>query len=161
MCQDFGSDDVKTRGKRPDRPFCDSRASVDRHTRRGYSELSMWTKADTEEVARRRLRKYARYEAEMERRREEARAHAQELATEIGEADESVKRIWGFGSAFDSRLPFRERSDIDLAVEGGSTLAWKISQRSRWKVDWIELSDQRESMVKAIVESGVLLYERS
>jgi predicted nucleotidyltransferase len=90
----------------------------------------------------------------MERRREEARAHPQELAAEICEADESVKRIWSFGSAFDSRLPFRERSDIDLAVEEGSTLAWKISQRSRWKVDWIELSDQRESMVKAIVELG-------
>lgn len=39
----------------------------------------------------------------MERRRAAARAHAQELAREIGEVDESVKRIWGFGSTFDTR----------------------------------------------------------
>lgn len=96
----------------------------------------------------------------MERRRAEARAHAEELCREIGEADKSVKRIWGFGSAFDNRLPFRESSDIDLAVEGGSTRAWKISQRSPWEVDWVELSDQPESMVTAIVDSGMLLYER-
>lgn len=120
----------------------------------------MWTKADTQEVARRRLRKHAEHEARMQQRREAARAHALQLAVEIGEADETVKRIWGFGSAFDTRLPFRATSDIDLAVEGGSTLAWKISQRSPWKVDWVELSDQPQSMVTAIVESGELLYER-
>lgn len=120
----------------------------------------MWSKADTREVARRRLRKHAEYKERVERRRAEARAHAEELAIEIGTADESVERIWGFGSAFDNRLPFRESSDIDLAVEGGSTRAWKVSQRSPWDVDWVELSDQPESMVRAIVESGVLLYER-
>ncbi len=96
----------------------------------------------------------------MEQRRAAARAHAEELAREIGRADESVERIWGFGSAFDTRLAFRRSSDIDLAVEGGSTRAWKISRQSPWKVDWVELSDQPESMVRAIVESGVVLYER-
>ena len=68
--------------------------------------------------------------------------------------------MWGFGSVFDRRLPFRSFSDIDLAVLGGTTKAWKISQASPWKVDWIELDLQADSMVRAIVESGVLLYER-
>lgn len=44
--------------------------------------------------------------------------------------------------------------------EGGSTRAWIISQQSPWNVDWVELSDQPESMVTAIVESGVVLSER-
>ena len=39
----------------------------------------------------------------MERRRVAARAHAQELTREIGEGGESVKRICGFGSTFDTR----------------------------------------------------------
>lgn len=120
----------------------------------------MWSEADTRETAQRRLRKHAAYKARMERRRAEAHAHAEALARKIGEADDSVVRIWGFGSAFDIRLPFRESSDIDLAVEGGSTRAWKISRQSPWKVDWVDLADQSESMSAAIVESGVMLYER-
>jgi len=72
----------------------------------------------------------------------------------------TVRRIWGFGSTFDERLRFRESSDIDLAVEGGSLAAWRISQRSPWKVDWVELDDQDESMVRSIATRGVVLYER-
>jgi len=96
----------------------------------------------------------------LEERRAAARAHAQELARAIAEADPTVRRIWGFGSAFDDRLRFRESSDIDLGVEGGSLPAWQITQRSSWKIDWVELDDQDETMVRSVTRSGVVLYER-
>ena len=119
-----------------------------------------WTAEQIHEAAQRRLRKEARRRAMLEERRTAARAHAQELAQAIAAADPTVRRIWGFGSAFDTRLRFRESSDIDLAVEGGSLTAWQITQRSPWKIDWIELDDQDESMVRSITIDGVVLYER-
>lgn len=97
---------------------------------------------------------------ELEKRRGEARAHAEELARQIGERDETVQRIWGFGSVFDTRLPYRASSDIDLAVEGGTTLAWKMSRRTPWDVDWVELAEQPDSFADPIRAAGVLLYER-
>jgi len=61
---------------------------------------------------------------------------------------------------FDQRLRFRADSDIDLAVEGGSLRAWKMSQQSEWRIDWVELDDQDASMADSIRSSGVVLYER-
>lgn len=119
-----------------------------------------WTAEQIHEAAQRRLRKETQRQAMLEERRTAARAHAQELAQAIAAADPTVRRIWGFGSAFDTRLRFRESSDIDLAVEGGSLTAWQITQRSPWKIDWIELDDQDESMVRSITTDGVVLYER-
>ncbi len=119
-----------------------------------------WTAEQTRDAAQRRLKKEAARQAALADRRESARAHARELAQEIAAADPSVVRIWGFGSTFDHRLRFSESSDIDLAVEGGSLTAWKIAERSSWKVDWVELDDQDRSMVNAIISDGVLLYER-
>jgi hypothetical protein len=119
-----------------------------------------WTTEQTRDAAQRRLRKEAARQAALADRRDAARAHARELAQEIGAADQTVARIWGFGSTFDHRLRYSESSDIDLAVEGGSLAAWKIAERSPWKVDWVELDDQDRSMVNAIISDGVLLYER-
>ncbi len=59
----------------------------------------------------------------MDRRRAEARTHAEELARRIADVDESVVRIWGFGSVFDTRLPFRESSGIDLSDQAESMMA--------------------------------------
>ena len=119
-----------------------------------------WTAEDTREVARRRLKKEAERQHALEQRRIAAQAHATQLAQEIGEADATVRRIWGFGSVFDQRLNFREGSDIDLAVQGGSLRAWKLAQQSEWQIDWVELDDQDESMARSIQASGVVLYER-
>jgi predicted nucleotidyltransferase len=119
-----------------------------------------WTAEQTHEAAQRRLRKEAQRQTMLEERRAAARAHAQELARAIAEADPTVRRIWGFGSTFDNRLRFRETSDIDMAAEGGSLSAWQIAQRSSWKVDWVELDDQDETMVRSVTTSGVVLYER-
>ena len=119
-----------------------------------------WTAEQTHEAARRRLKKEERRQAMLQERRLAARSHAHTIAQEIAWADPTVRRIWGFGSTFDTRLRFRESSDIDLAVEGGSLLAWRIAQRSPWSIDWVELDDQDESMVRSVTTSGVVLYER-
>ena len=134
--------------------------SIDRAAGSVYILDMPWTSEQTRTVARRRLRKAAERTQELEKRRLEARTHAEALAEEIGAADTTVRRIWGFGSVFDERLPFRASSDIDLAVEGGSILAWKLSQRTLWDVDWVDLSEQSESIVKAIKTTGMILYER-
>lgn len=133
---------------------------IDPPQRRHYTRAMEWSARQIHEAAQRRLRKEARRQAVLEERRVAARAHAQELARAIAAADPTVRRIWGFGSTFDNRLRFRESSDIDLAVEGGSLVAWQITQRSPWKVDWVELDDQDGSMVCSITTSGVVLYER-
>ncbi|MFP4430992.1 MAG: hypothetical protein ACLFPV_07065 [Spirochaetaceae bacterium] len=125
-----------------------------------YTGPVEWTAEQIHYAAQRRLKKDAQRKAWLEERRAAARAHAKELVQAIVAADPTVRRIWGFGSTFDERLRFRESSDIDLAVEGGSLAAWQTSQRSPWKVDWVELDDQDESMIRSITTSGVVLYER-
>lgn len=119
-----------------------------------------WTVEQTRQVARRRIKKDAERTRELKEQRTHAAAHARALAVEIGEQDRTVRKIWGFGSVFDERLPFRPASDIDLAVDGGTILAWKLSQKSSWKVDWVELRDQPESFAQAIKERGTVLFER-
>lgn len=119
-----------------------------------------WTKEQTEQVAGRRLRRAAKREESREVRRLEAQKHAHALAAQIAEEDPSVRNIWGFGSVFEARQPFREDSDIDLAVEGGSLVAWRLSQASSWKIDWVELDQQDDSFVESVKNTGVLIFER-
>ncbi len=135
-------------------------AAIDRPQVVGYTLSVDWTVEQTREVAKRRLEKEARRAAALEERRQAAKVFAVELAQEIGACDHSVKKVWGFGSVFDPRLRFRSSSDIDLAVEGGSLIAWKITQSAAWDVDLVDLHEQDESMVESITASGVLLYER-
>lgn len=89
-----------------------------------------WTAEQTREPAQRRLKKDAARRTELEERRAAACRHATELAQQIG------------------------------AVEVGSIVAWKMSMQSEWKVDWVELGEQDESMVQSIMTSGLVLYER-
>ena len=120
----------------------------------------MWSAEQTRDAARRRRARHAELEEELAKRRTEARKHGEELAQAIAERDAGVTKIFGFGSAFDERLPFRFSSDIDLAVMGAGIVGWKIAEQSPWKVDFVELEDQDQSMVDAITTSGVVLYER-
>ena len=119
-----------------------------------------WTKQQTEEVARRRLGLAATRKKLLEARRREARKYAYGLATQIAEADPTVTRIWGFGSVFEPRQSFRKDSDIDLAVEGGSLAAWRLSQASSWKIDWLELDQQDKAFAQAVKNRGVIIFER-
>ncbi len=120
----------------------------------------MWTHDDTVEVARRRLKRSAELEKSLELRRQEGQREGQRIAVQAAEADLTVVRVWGFGSVFETNRPFRMDSDIDLAVEGGGTAGWSVSQKSLWKVDWVELADQAQTFSRHVKEKGVLLYER-
>lgn len=123
--------------------------------------MPMWSAEKTREAARLRRTRDAAREEELANRRVEARKHGEELARSIATRDKGVVKIIGFGSAFDERLPFRFSSDIDLAVMGGTIIGWKIAEQSTWKVDYVELEEQEQSMIDAITASGVVLYERS
>ncbi len=79
---------------------------------------------------------------------------------QIQKGSTTVGRIWGFGSTFDNRLRFREPSFVDRVVEGYSLISWQITRRSPWKIDWVKLDDQEESMVRSITTGGVVLCER-
>ena len=84
------------------------------------SEAAMtWNSEMTAEAARRRLAKHEERIKKLGNLRREARIEAERLAREIGGADPSVRKIWGFGSVFEEGRPFREDSDIDLASDGG------------------------------------------
>jgi len=121
----------------------------------------MWSAEQTRRAARQRIAREAERDRDLAERRKEARTHGTELARKIAEYDPQVTKIVGFGSVFDERLPFTFRSDIDLAVAGGTIIGWKIAEQSPWDVDFVELEDQDKSMVDAILASGVVLYERS
>jgi histidinol-phosphate phosphatase family protein len=121
---------------------------------------SPWSKEDTKEVARRRLRQDALLDAQLLLRRREGQDEGRKLAQRAAEVDSSVVRVWGFGSVFEANRPFRLDSDLDLGVEGGGTKAWSASQNSTWSVDWVELEDQEADFAKQVKERGVLLYER-
>ncbi len=102
------------------------------------------------------LRQYAKrlttlnraHDEAMKRRREEARNEAQRLAHLLYEALPGLKAVYGFGSVFEPRRPFTERSDIDLAIEGGELIdAVKICLKSTFPVDVIDISDPGGSVV--------------
>jgi hypothetical protein len=94
-----------------------------RTTKWRYTITAMWTPEQTREAARRRLKREKERDAALKARRDEARRVARELVKRIVDEDESVRRIWGFGSTFDDLMPYHEHSDIDLAVEGGDIRA--------------------------------------
>jgi hypothetical protein len=119
-----------------------------------------WTREQSEEAARLRTARHTAREERLRARREQGRREAERLAREIGAADPSVMTIWGFGSVFEKWRNFREDSDLDLAAEGGTSKAWKISQTSDWKVDWVELENQDPDFAEQIRKKGTVLYER-
>lgn len=132
----------------------------------------------------------ARFRAENERE-----AHAltarRAIALEIGRAiaaalvaaDPRLARVWGFGSTFEPRRPYRRDSDIDLALEsitGGESASASASASAErlaariadeitrkgpaagapgFKIDLIDLSDCRPGIAAAVRERGVVLAQ--
>jgi len=94
-------------------------------------------------------------------RRERARRFARDLATRLGEADEELEKVIGFGSTFESWRNYRLDSDIDLGVEGGDwfTLTRAIPD-SEFEVSIIELDQQGEEFRRLVLERGEVLYEK-
>lgn len=94
--------------------------------------------------------------------RQKAQRVGREVARALGRNDSTILRIWGFGSTFESDRPYRENSDIDLAMEGGDWVRgfWLIQQRPE-PIDLIELADQSMAFQEAVRERGVVLYKNT
>ena len=60
-------------------------------------------------------------------RRARAQSWARDVAYILGNADESLEKVIGFGSTFETWRTFREDSDIDLGIIGGN---WSFLMRS-------------------------------
>ncbi len=112
------------------------------------------------------LRQYAKrlttlnraHDEAMKRRREEARNEALRLANLLYEALPGLKAVYGFGSVFEPRRPFTERSDIDLAIEGGELIdAVKICLKSPFPVDVVDITDPADPISRDIRERAVRL----
>jgi predicted nucleotidyltransferase len=94
----------------------------------------------------------------MRRRREKARQEAQRLAGQLYAGLSGLRGVYGFGSVFEPRRPFNERSDIDLAIDGGELIdAVRICLHSSFRVDVVDISDLDDPFVRGIRERAVRL----
>lgn len=94
----------------------------------------------------------------MAHRRQEAKIEAERLAEVIRFEIPDIKQLWGFGSVFEKSRPFTKNSDIDFAIEGGNFLtAFKIVERSSFKVDLIDITQKNDSFSAHIREHGKAL----
>ena len=99
-----------------------------------------------------------REDAAISERRLRAQDEARRIAGAFRAADLDIRRIWGFGSAFESGRPFRLDSDIDLAIEGGDIISLlPLTERSDFKVDLIDISGIEDEFARGIRERGALL----
>ncbi len=73
----------------------------------------------------------------------------------------TLEQVIGFGSAFETWRPFREDSDIDLAVIGS---AWSFLSRlippSEFEVSLVELELQNQEFISYVRAHGTVLYEQ-
>ena len=74
-----------------------------------------------------------------------------------------VKKVILFGSR--ARGNNRERSDIDLAFEGGNSVRFALDvdefTPTLLKFDFVDLSTANEAILKEIEKDGVILYEQT
>lgn len=97
----------------------------------------------------------------------------EKAAIALGEVEPCIRRIWGYGSAFESN--FQEFDDIDLAIEtepkkynytdDQSTIGTFMSEEKNW-ISFLrrELSGYAFHLYPydpKIVQNGIILYERS
>lgn len=88
-----------------------------------------------------------------------ARSEASRLAEVIGSADQSISKVYLFGSLVGAG-PHRPDFDIDLAIQGGDVYrAMEVAERSDWAVDVVQYDLLPEHVQKRIRERGRVLYE--
>lgn len=91
-------------------------------------------------------------------RREEAKTEAKKLVDALITEVPGIKQIWGFGSVFEENRPFTETSDIDLALEGGDYFAaFKLVEKSTFKVDLIDITNQTDNFASLVRKHGKAL----
>ncbi len=113
------------------------------------------------EAAQRLLRRNRRRDLFLEQRRTQAQAWGKHVAVLLGKQDHTLEQVIGFGSAFETWRSFREDSDIDLAVIGGS---WSCLSRfippSEFEVSLAELELQTPEFISYVRTHGTVLYVR-
>jgi hypothetical protein len=98
---------------------------------------------------------------EAEERRTRAQVFARGLARDLGQADQSLEKILGFGSTFETWRQYRLDSDIDLAMCGGNwDVLWSLLPDSEFEISLIELDLQPKAFVEQVRAQGVVLYEK-
>lgn len=98
---------------------------------------------------------------EAEARRARAREFARKLAADLGRADPTLRAVIGFGSTFEQWRQYRQDSDIDLALVGGSWgELWSLVPKSEFAVSLIELDSQPKAFAEQVLSQGVVLYEK-
>jgi len=88
-----------------------------------------------------------------------ARTEALRLAKDLSSL-QGVLRVIHFGSSA-SGQNFRLDSDIDLAISGGDILeSMRLAESSDYNVDIIEIDTVPSPLKEAILDQGVVLYEK-
>ena len=86
---------------------------------------------------------------------------ASRIARELYDASLGIEKIWGFGSVFEDKKIITPESDIDLAIEGGDYFsALKISGRSMYKVDLLDISGKNDYFSDAVRKYGVYILPK-
>jgi predicted nucleotidyltransferase len=113
-----------------------------------------------EEAAKQILLENEKEQEELDIRRREARKLAGKLAREILKKSPESKKVWGFGSTFDSWRSYRKSSDIDLAVESGDIMELlPLVEGYEYNVDLVDISSTSSEMADRIHRYGILLGE--
>lgn len=110
-----------------------------------------------------------RLNAAWDRRLAERRTRAQEIGKSVAEAigadDADIRRIWGFGSTWETWRNYRTDSDIDLGLEGGDwsramSCLFRVHTDRDYEVSLVPLDEQPVSFSEAAKKHGVILYEK-
>ena len=117
-----------------------------------------WPVAEAADRIRKRRLKREELLAE---RRQRARQLAAEVALNLGTADPTIDKIYGFGSTFESWRKYRMDSDIDLAIVGGDwSKAMSRIPACEFEVSLIELELQNTEFIEYVRAHGITLYEQ-
>jgi predicted nucleotidyltransferase len=94
------------------------------------------------------------------RRRTTAAELGEKLAIRILESHPETRRVWGFGSTFETWRNYRMTSDIDLAIESGNVLdILPLVEREEFSVDLVDLSTCDPVFAAFVREQGTVLAE--
>lgn len=115
---------------------------------------------DPASVAERIKKENQREAQELAQRRQHAQNLGKYMANQIILRYPEVRRVWGFGSTYETWRSYRSTSDIDLALEGGDVLEiFRITEGCEIPIDLVSLEDCPPSMAAAIRSHGVILAE--
>ena len=96
----------------------------------------------------------------IDKRAQQARVEAGNLADQISKGDDAVQRIYLFGSLAENG-PANEDFDIDLAIEGGDLyLALNITDESSFDLDIVDIDRLPEHVRKRVLSRGKVLFQR-